>query len=156
NDGNACTIDLCVAGACRHPAAPEGASCSDGNPCNGAETCHGGVCQEGTTLNCDDQDGCMTDTCNPTSGCVHTSIPSCKPCVPTNCNDDNPCTDDICDDGTCKHSPKADGAECEDGLFCTIGDTCQAGVCRAGGPNCTYLNEGCKVGSCDESRHQCV
>ena len=35
-------------GACTNPARPDGTSCSDGNACNGEETCHTGVCSAGT------------------------------------------------------------------------------------------------------------
>ncbi len=40
DDGDPCTIDSCdPATGAVHTAAPEGADCSDGNACNGAETC---------------------------------------------------------------------------------------------------------------------
>lgn len=50
NDSNPCTIDTCdpTAGVIHTPVAA-GTSCSDGNECNGSETCSAaGVCQDGT------------------------------------------------------------------------------------------------------------
>jgi hypothetical protein len=50
--------------------------------------------------------------------------------APGVCNDGNPCTDDACVAGVCQNT--ANTAPCEDGEFCTVGDTCAAGVCVAG------------------------
>jgi parallel beta-helix repeat protein len=61
------------------------ASCSDGNICNGIETCQAGVCTAGTPLNCDDGDPCTVDSCEPTSGCQHTpvaNLASCSTVIP--------------------------------------------------------------------------
>ena len=52
---------------------PNGTSCSDGNVCNGAETCQNGTCTAGTALVCNDNNVCTTDTCNPSTGCVFTN-----------------------------------------------------------------------------------
>jgi len=48
------------------------ASCDDGNPCNGIETCDTatGQCQPGQPLTCDDGDPCTVDSCDPTAGCI--------------------------------------------------------------------------------------
>ncbi len=47
-DANPCTVDTCdpIAG-CQHGVAPDGTPCSDGNLCNGGETCQTGVCTAG-------------------------------------------------------------------------------------------------------------
>ncbi|MEM1022766.1 MAG: hypothetical protein AAGD10_04200 [Myxococcota bacterium] len=48
------------------------------------------------------------------------------------CDDGNPCTRDrILGDG-CRNDPLPDGAICEDQDYCTLGDSCQAGVCASG------------------------
>ncbi len=39
------------------------------------------------------------------------------------------CNDGVCTAGVCGKMPKADGAKCDDGLFCTTADVCTAGVC---------------------------
>ena len=72
------------------------ADCSDGNPCNGIESCVGGSCAPGTPVNCDDSLFCTIDSCNPSNGqCVHTANP---------CNDSNLCTADVCDEtNQCQH-----------------------------------------------------
>jgi hypothetical protein len=83
------------------------AQCSDGNPCNGVETCVGGACQAGTPLICDDGLICTIDTCNPANGqCVFTADP---------CDDVNRCTADYCDEENgCQHANR-----CEQ--FCASG-----------------------------------
>ena len=50
--------------------------CSDGNMCNGIETCNvtSGVCEQGPALDCDDNNLCTTDTCDVVTGCIHTPI----------------------------------------------------------------------------------
>ncbi len=124
-------------------------TCDDGNVCNGVETCSAGVCHTGTAPSCDDGNPCTTDTCDPARGCVH--INNTAPCA----DDGNACTTDVCAGGVCTHPTRADGTACDDGLFCTVGDTCQAGVCRGGGPNCTGYTTACRTGACDETLHQC-
>lgn len=39
------------------------------------------------------------------------------------------CTEPLCEQGRCVKNPVADGTTCEDGLACTIEDSCQAGEC---------------------------
>jgi subtilisin-like proprotein convertase family protein len=64
--------------------------CGDGNLCNGVETCVGGTCTPGTSIDCDDGLFCTTDTCDPSSGaCGHPPDP---------CSDGNSCTVDSCDE----------------------------------------------------------
>ncbi|MFN8544110.1 MAG: hypothetical protein U0807_07885 [Candidatus Binatia bacterium] len=46
--------------------------CQDADLCNGTEECVGGLCAEGSSLECDDGDACTTDTCEAATGCVHT------------------------------------------------------------------------------------
>ena len=44
DDGNACTTDKCVAGACATTAAADGSACDDNNACTPATTCAAGLC----------------------------------------------------------------------------------------------------------------
>src|SRR5262249_8348866 len=70
------------------------ASCSDGNICNGIETCRAGVCTAGTPLNCDDSDPCTMDSCEPSSGCQHTPVAdlaSCSTVIPGSGNKKSDC-----------------------------------------------------------------
>jgi RHS repeat-associated protein len=50
---------------------PEGASCSDGNPCNGEESCRSSACQPGTPPSVDDGNACTADSCDPIAGVTH-------------------------------------------------------------------------------------
>ncbi len=121
------------------------ADCSDGNACNGSETCQGGVCVAGLPPNCDDGNPCTRD-CDPAVGCLHTPVADGKPC-----SDGNACTaPDTCQGGTCTSGPALpDGSACSDGDRCTLADTCHAGVC-VGGParNCSDDNT-CTSDGCD-------
>jgi len=91
------------------------ADCDDALVCNGVETCDGG-----------------TGMC--TSG------------TPVTCDDDNDCTADVCGEptGTCSFTPVADGSACDDGVTCSIPDTCEAGVCESNGGPDSNMN-----GTCD-------
>ncbi len=93
--------------------AANGTSCSDGNVCNGAETCQAGACTAGTSLVCNDGNACTTDTCNAGTGCVFTN--NTGPC-----SDGVACTADVCAGGACTSTPA-----------CGAGETCNltTGVC---------------------------
>jgi hypothetical protein len=49
--------------------AADGTSCSDGNACNGVETCQAGVCTRGAAPSCGSGDPCQVGTCDPIDGC---------------------------------------------------------------------------------------
>jgi hypothetical protein len=97
-DGNACTDDACVSGACTHT--NNAAACSDGNACTTGDVCSAGNCQPGLGApNCNDANPCTDDSCNAISGCVHTNNAAA-------CNDGNSCTSgDTCGGGVCAGSP---------------------------------------------------
>ncbi len=108
---------------------PVGTSCSDGDVCNGAETCDAGVCFGGEELECDDGNECTFDGCdNGLGGCVNDVLePGGLPCdqgnlcepgktcnlgacqggTSVNCSDSSSCTDDMCvpATGLCEHVP---------------------------------------------------
>ena len=119
NDGNACTTDACVDGACTGTPVV----CDDGNACNGLEVCNpsAGSCMAGTPLVCADANLCTNDSCNPATGCVY--IDNNAPCA----EDGNPCTDDTCSGGSCSH-PNDDSNTCADANSCT-GNACVNGAC---------------------------
>jgi hypothetical protein len=173
NDNNACTTDSCNAGTCANQPRPNGTACGDANACNGAETCQAGVCAAGQALDCNDDNGCTTDSCNATSGCVNTVKSNGSSCTdgnacngaetcqggactggtPLTCNDVNPCTSDSCNPTSgCTFTNKADGASCADGNQCNGGETCQAGTCRPGSaPNCND-GDACTADTCDAAK----
>ena len=59
-DGNQCTQDICSSGTPSNPIEPNGTSCSDGNGCNGTDTCSWGSCSVHSGNPCDSQ--CQTCT----------------------------------------------------------------------------------------------
>jgi hypothetical protein len=76
DDGSACTTgDVCTAGLCL--GAP--VVCTDGDVCNGDETCNPltGACETGVPLNCDDGDACTLDSCDAVLGCLYQADPLC-------------------------------------------------------------------------------
>jgi len=144
DDANACTADACDAAlGCEHVPI----SCDDGNGCNGVETCvPANGCVAGTPLSCNDGDACNgVETCNPASGCVVG--------VPVVCAAPEPCRDaGTCNSasGLCSYPPKANGTTCDDGSVCSVGDTCQGGVCHPGGPvTCADDGDACTVEVCN-------
>lgn len=50
DDGNACTTDDCVAGACQH--LPKDGTCVDGDPCTVGDYCAQGLCLSGASSGC--------------------------------------------------------------------------------------------------------
>ncbi len=154
SDGDACTSgDVCNEGACE----PLGVTnCVDGNECT-IDFCDPIVgcsylpnlnpCCTGTTSICDDGNACTTDICEPESGnCSYeaneavcddgnacTQGDSCAEMAcggdAVLCDADNVCLAAECDeDDGCFTTPLT-GNPCDDGVACTVEDTCNAGVC---------------------------
>jgi hypothetical protein len=156
DDGDPCTeAGVCAEGVCQ---AGTGLACDDGNPCT-IDHCDGiagctylptqSACCVGTENVCDDGNPCTDDFCDAeTADCDHQpNIESCDDgsdctvddicldgsCLgaPMDCDDGNPCTQDYCVPGEgCILAPQEDGP-CDDGLACSTGDACVAGVCEA-------------------------
>jgi cysteine-rich repeat protein len=145
DDGVACTLDSCDEVADVVVNTPDDGFCSDGQLCNGAETCDAlADCQSGTPVDVDDGVVCTIDECHDPGGVVtHTA------------------NDAFCDDGLiCNGTELCDLAfdcqagtpvDVDDGVDCTV-DTCQEGTgfpvntpdddACIDGPSCT-------AGSCD-------
>ena len=70
---------------------------------------------------------------------------------------DDTCAVGVCDAKLgCVKKPQADGSACDDGLYCTVSDTCAAGAC-VGKPNtCAAPGDVCQIGTCDEGLKKCV
>src|SRR5262249_42846852 len=86
DDGNPCPPDRCTSTTdfrCVHTPVMDGMTCSDGNVCDGAETCKAGVCVGGPALDCDDHNACTADSCDPVAGCKHTPVSDGTSCVPS-------------------------------------------------------------------------
>ena len=191
DDGNFCTIgDVCKNGACQPGAsgpdcddalpcttdscAPTqgcvhkgvtGAKCSDGDLCTANDACSSGQCV-GTTIGCDDANGCTKDACDASSGCTHSGATG-QACTDGNactgpdactkagmcqgdqvqCDDKNPCTLDTCNIGGGCLSLALSGVECNDGDSCTAPDTCQGAGCKGKPLTCSDDNP-CTADSC--------
>ena len=105
--------------------------CSDGNACTVADTCQEGVCVPGSLMVCN-----ALDTCHDVG---------------------------VCDPGTgeCSNPAKPDYSSCDDGVFCTIGETCIAGVCtnpeaRDCREEVEFDEPRCQMAVCDEFLNTCV
>jgi hypothetical protein len=143
-------------------------SCSDGNFCNGTETCANNQCVGGAPPACGGF-GCQLNRCNNCSAgqCANgTQFQTCNNglisaaqgcptgqvcqgggncvfnCAALNCNDNNACTNDTCTaQAGCGRSNVANGTSCSDGNACNGNETCQAGNCNRGAaPNCNDGN----------------
>ena len=88
-----------------------------------------------TDADCDDGNGCTTDTCDG-GVCTYATIADCVPCATAaDCDDGNGCTTATCSaNGACEHLaregciPCATAADCDDLNPCTT-DTCTGGAC---------------------------
>ncbi len=123
NDGVACTNDTCSA-TLGCTAAPDNSRCNDGVACTN-DTCDAlaGCRRIADNSRCDDGIACTNDTCDALAGCVRTGDD-------TRCADGNPCTSDHCQSNVgCRSIPGNEGATCEDGSVCTLGDRCVRGAC---------------------------
>ncbi len=210
DDGNACTqgdackggvctgtvtvtctpLDAChvagtcdpATGACSNPAAPDGTSCTNANPCIQGSTCQGGTCAGGTPqTTCPPSDAChLAGVCDPATGaCTSPPAPDGTPC-----DDGNPCTQGdachggvctggaavtcaaldachlagVCDPATggCTSPPAPDGTACDDGNACTQGDACHGGVCAGTvAVKCAAIDACHVAGTCDPATGAC-
>ncbi|HOX43229.1 MAG TPA: VCBS repeat-containing protein [Myxococcota bacterium] len=124
-DGNPCTEHLCLERACDTIRLEDGEPCPDGVFCNGAETCQGGVCVGGDAPDCAELD----DDCHQGS----------------------------CDAASdaCVAVTRPDSYECDDHLFCTILDACQAGVCQGVANPCDD-GAACTLDTCQANPAGCL
>jgi YD repeat-containing protein len=78
-------------------------------------------------------------------------------CTQASCSTGNPCSIDTCNtNGTCSHTPAANGTTCNDGNACTLSDSCQSGVCTGSNPVTCTASDSCHVaGTCSPSTGAC-
>ena len=165
NDNNVCTDDSCDASGCHNT--PTGGPCDDGNACTSSDTCTDGACA-GKGKNCNDGNSCTNDGCDLAKGCSNVLVVGagcddgnpcstgekcdssgvCQAGIAVVCDDGNPCTADACDGvtGVCKYS-NLTGA-CDDGIACTVSDTCAGGACAGTAKKCSDGNP-CTIDQCD-------
>ena len=141
DDGNPCTADKCVGGACTHDP-EEGGSCDDGDACTMDDLCASGGCA-GTPIDCDDGDPCTRDVCDGATGeCVH--APDEAACPEPECPELVDCKDPVCA-----------GEACDDGDTCTRDDVCAEGACSGVQVDCDD-GDPCTLDGCDGESGACT
>ena len=144
DDGNVCTLnDYCEKGECL--GGDETLDCDDADPCTTAVCTPQKGCQQDPV--CADDDPCTLDTCDEDGSCAFE--PATGPCedgdpctygefceggacqggVPDLCDDGNACTADTCIDGKGCANILLNDVSCNDGITCSLDDTCWGGVC---------------------------
>jgi hypothetical protein len=153
DDGNACTADQCngTSATCQHPAVADNTPCSDGLFCNGTDTCSAGACTVHTGDPCAGGTECNNICDEAADTCFSPAGAQCTDTTP------NDCQDAQCNGlGSCNQAAanQPDTTTCDDGFFCTVGDTCTAGVCGGAGRDCSD-NIDCTTDSCNEATDSC-
>jgi|GEM_PF-3120513 len=178
-----CVAGVCneSAQACEPQPMADGDLCDDGQFCTVNTRCSSGQCLGGEPRDCsssgggcvdgicdEEQDACVGDPliagtpCNDDLFCtVNDACDGLGTCVGTarDCSSlTNQCNQGICDeDGEqCVAEPVNEGQACDDGLYCTLGETCQAGSCLS--TQAVECDDGdpCTDDSCDEAGDACV
>ncbi len=175
DDGNDCTDEVCNGGLPQHPDSPAGTPCGDGAYCDGmgacvecidagdcapAGQCHIAVCEDnqcgvepadaGTP--CSDGLFCTaTDTCNAVGACIG----SVNPC--TGADGDADCSESCDETANACTGNDPSGSPCNDGMYCTQTDACNAnGACVGSGNPCTGADGDADCSeSCDEAADDC-
>ncbi len=104
-----------------------------------------------TGEDCDDGNTADGDCCSST--CQYEAVDSpCGDLTETDCDHA-----DSCDGaGTCLDNIEPDATPCDDGLYCTVGESCLSGVCTGSPRDCSALDDQCNTGVCDEGSDACV
>ena len=164
---------------CEGTTLPDGTTCDDADNCTTGDQCSGGVCQ-GTQTDCSHLDGpCAQGVCNPADGsCESQPInqgQSCEDglyctvgdvcdqgwCITSSRDCSHltaQCVDGVCNDETdqCEAQPVGNEQPCDDGVYCTVGETCQGGSCTGGSQrSCPHSLDGCAQGFCNQVSDAC-
>lgn len=178
--GDACNDPVCGEDLlCTTRHVNEMGACDDGKYCTQGDHCEAGQCVGSSTTECPSSDPCQVGTCNPTTQlceagpgndgatcddgdpCTATSSCSagtCQPGAATNCDFlADPCNVGVCDpQAGCVKMPANEGQPCDDGLFCTVLDSCAGGACKGVANPCTSPGANCVVAACDEVSDSCT
>src|SRR5439155_1451411 len=169
-----------ASGTCSNPDKVNGSACTDGDACTQTDTCQTGACVGANPVVCSALDQCHDAcACDPANGicsnpdkadgsacadgdaCTVTDTCQAGTCAgadPVLCEALDQCHDaGVCDPATgiCPDPDKADGSACDDGLFCSVTDTCSAGVCGGAARDCSAFADQCNDGTCDEAAGRC-
>jgi hypothetical protein len=176
---DACNDGACINGTCDQLPKNELGACDDGLECTQNDACQAGACLGGTQKFCPSSSSCMIGTCDAaTDACIE--VPgndgascvdndpctltgvcgngACQPGTPTDCSFlDGVCSVGKCDPQLgCVASPVNNGTPCNDNLYCTVNDTCNAGMCTGVPNTCAAPGDVCMIGSCNEAMDTCV
>ncbi len=149
------TTDRCSGAACRCGSSPPcgaGLTCVDGAcACVAKSARCPGCCASGACISegaaCSDGDLCTTGDLCTKGACVGKAV-TCSDL------DDPPCVVGVCEKASGKCVAVQKTGPCDDGLYCTVNDSCQGGVCKSGATR--ECGGTCVSGSCDEATDQCV
>lgn len=185
--GNQCTENKCIDYYCVETPKEISTSCeSDEDLCT-IDHCDGqGSCVTYDNVDCSDYDDqCNTGMCEAQTGeCYADPFPLSTPCnndlfcdgtdhcdgfgecvalgTPIDCSYLNDqCNNGVCDEtiDDCIQEPEPLSTPCDNDLFCDGEDHCDGlGECVPLGPpiDCTYLDDQCNTGMCDEVNDECV
>ena len=181
DDGDSCSLEICVPGSgCGAAADEDGIPCDDSDPCTNDTQCDAGACGGGLDTVCpSDGDPCTSDACVPGEGCIYLPLGDGAPCddgslctaddaceagecmgeAVVSCPAlDDPCLVNICQPGTgtCEPEASEDSVPCDDGNICTSSDACAQGVCVGEAVPCLQDTDPCTVAQCDPGLGACV
>ena len=178
-----CVAGVCneAAQICESRPMADGDLCDDGQYCSVNSRCSGGQCLGGEPRDCssaaggcvdgicdEEQDACVGDPlisgtpCNDDLFCtVNDACDGLGNCVGTtrDCSSlTNQCNQGTCDEtgDQCVASPINPGQACDDGLYCTLGETCQTGSCVSAQARDCDDGDPCTNDSCDEAGDACA
>ncbi|MSQ81575.1 MAG: hypothetical protein EXR77_01490 [Myxococcales bacterium] len=166
DDANPCTVDSCNSlKGCITVDVAEKSSCDDGDACTKDTMCLGGNCQGGS-LTCGscavDKDCDIFDNNNKCDGqfTCKAGATGKKACyfdatkIVCDTTGDTFCNKSVClpQAGTCTMQEAVNGSKCQDGLGCTVSDTCLNGQCKSGPQaDCSKSADACNSANCKET-----
>ncbi len=150
DDANPCTVQTCNPySGCVFLAVAASTACDDNDPCTAGDSCQSGKCEAGVnTCQCASNSDCGKfedgNLCNGSLYCDKgAGLPfTCKlnPATLVVCSttSDSGCQKNLCvpSTGQCKLQLSPANTPCDDGLPCTTGDFCDAGLCIGGANTC--------------------
>ncbi|MEZ4441462.1 MAG: hypothetical protein R3B72_20355 [Polyangiaceae bacterium] len=133
-------VGLAIAGGCTAGTSfPEGGGGAGAGDQTGGS---GGTVSTGGNVATGGSGGENTSNCS--VDCSQITTSQCQVAV---CNEST---------GNCEVVPDENGTTCDDGVFCSVNDTCQDGMCVGGGANdCGIQSTACEEVVCDEVSETC-